>query len=108
MKPIITMIEWHNLLENPDDLPEDDDLLYLAFFDDRYNRIYLDDENWKYDKEGDLFVQVKFDDFNQYYDKERLVQDYGQLIAWAKHPDLDVIEAKLNEKILGKEATKNV
>ena len=101
---LTTTIKWHNLLENPDDLPTDDDLLYLAFFDDRYNRIYLDDDDWKYDKEEDLFVLVKYDDFNQYYDKKRLVQDYGKLAAWAKRPNYDYMQAVLNKEILGKEA----
>ena len=99
-------IEWHNLLENPDDLPKDGmDIIVAICKNDRIKLNLSNFLDYGYSKESKLFYYYnEYDDHEYYSDDERFV---GKVVAWAELPTFHGMETALNKWLLGKEAAKN-
>lgn len=100
---LTTTIEWHNLLDDPEDLPSEHETLYVAFLKD--NKIWIEGigEEYCYNRKLGLFYYTDESLHNIYNDDEEL-QNYGQIVAWAeKSPIFDAMENALTKEILGKD-----
>ena len=106
---LTTEIEWHNLLENPDDLPEDGEECMLAVFDKLEKNVgfYYYDSCIFRQKYNDFYIGDRWDEVPRFSTSEPPWNMRWKVIAWSKHPCFDGVRAALLKKCLEKEGTKN-
>lgn len=98
-------IEWHNLLENPDDLPKSDELCLVAFL--KNGKLCFEFDPWCYIEEEKCFYHDDYTCGHIRYYSDELLDACGQIVAWACWPSHSDTIIALSKEILGKEAAKN-
>ncbi len=100
-----TITEWHNLINNPVDLPNENDLCVVAFLKD--GSVSIDSHGLYGYSDAKISFYTDDDEYGRLYCDEEYSNHYGRIVAWAIPPAFEKMETVLNKWLLGKEDTKN-
>lgn len=102
---LTTVTEWHNLINNPVDLPNENDSCMIALLKD--DSVSIDSHGLYGYSDTKMSFYTDDDEYGRLYCDEKFLKHYGQIVAWAISPAFEKMETELNKWLLSKEDVKN-
>lgn len=95
---LTAITEWHNLINNPVDLPNENDSCMLAFLKD--GSVNIDCGGLYHYSDTKCLFYIDDDEYGRLYCDEEFSQNCGRIVAWAIPPAFEKMEPALNKWLL--------